>query len=153
MFNLTYSHFATAYRQYAALDKAGLAASLGWSAFSGNSGAVLTSLALLAAGAPLSGNVRITAGPFAGRSVCNEGNRLADWLGERFATPEVLPFSGSIGDVSGFLFGKRGIVAFVESAGGPWGGDIRLLDNGNAGVLCCAAQSRHTSEVRFWPLN
>src|SRR6185369_10644352 len=83
MLNLNYVTLAAAYRRYAAVAPAALREALGWSAYSSTpayarNGAVLTSLALLSAGVPLSGPLRIEAGPLAGRKVQNGANRLAD---------------------------------------------------------------------------
>ena len=71
MFNLSYAHFANAYRRYASRDVQTLAAELGWEEQGAQraNGALVTSLALLSVGAPLTGTQAIAAGPLAGRRV------------------------------------------------------------------------------------
>ena len=160
MFNLSYANFANAYRRYAALDGNDLLADLGWEQQTGvpGNGALLTSLALLSLGIPLAGSQRISAGsqrisagPLTGGRAFNGANRLADWLGERFGTPEIIPLDQGLAEVAYSLFGRRGIVAFIQGSG-PRGGLIGLLDGRNAQALCCAADSKHPLEVRFWEL-
>ena len=153
MFNLSYANFANAYRRYAALDGNDLLADLGWERQTGvpGNGAVRTSLALLSLGVPLAGSQRISAGPLTGGRAFNGANRLADWLGERFANPEIIPLDQGLAEVAYSLFGRRGIVAFIQGSG-PRGGLIGLLDGRNAQALCCAADSKHPLEVRFWEL-
>ena len=116
MFNLSYAHFANAYRRYASRDVQTLAAELGWAEQGAQraNGALVTSLALLSVGAPLTGRQAIAAGPLAGRRVCRGANRLADWLSERYALPEIIPLDQGLGEVAGQLFGRRGIVAFIQ---------------------------------------
>ncbi len=153
MFNLNYNQFASAYRRYASRDAQTLVAELGWTGqrSPGSNGALLTSLALLAAGAPLAGTHAIAAGPLAGRRVCRGANRLADWLAERYALPEIIPLDRGLGEVVCQLFGRRGIVAFIQG-NGPFGGLIGLLDGRNAQALCCRAAACHPVEIRFWEL-
>jgi len=156
MFNLNYANFANAYRRYAALDKDSLFNTLGWADKVGSlgyahNGAVLTSLALLSCGVPLSGALRIEAGPLAGGKAFNGANRLADWLSVRHETPEILTLDKGLPEVAYQLFGRRGIIAFIQGSG-PQGGLIGLLDGRNAGALCCAAEIKHPLEVRFWQL-
>ncbi len=153
MFNLSYANFANAWRRFAELDGEQLLADLGCdsqSAQLGN-GAMLTSLALLSLGIPLGGSLRIATGPLAGGRVFNGANQLADWLGERFATPEIIPLDQGLGQAAYQLFGRRGIAAFIQG-NGPSGGLIGLLDGCNANALCCAAQNKHPLELRFWEL-
>ncbi len=154
MFNLSYANFANTYRRYATQDGRSLLADLGWEPQSGllGNGAILTSLALLTLGIPLPGSQPIAAGPLTGGRVFNGANRLADWLGERFATPENIPLDHELGDVAYLLFGRRGIVAFIQGSG-PGGGLIGLLDGTNASTLCSMAQRKHPLEVRFWELH
>ena len=157
MFNLNYANFSNAFRRYAELDKGSLFNTLGWADKAGSSGyvrngAVLTSLALLSSGVPLSGSVRIDAGSLMGGKVFNGANRLAEWLSVRHEMPEILSLDKGLSDVAYQLFGRRGIVAFIQGSG-PQGGAIGLLDGRNAGVLCCAAELKHPLEVRFWPLS
>ena len=153
MFNLSYAHFANAYRRYASRDAQTLAAELGWAEQGAQraNGALVTSLALLAVGAPLTGTQAIAAGPLAGRRVCRGANRLADWLSERYALPEIIPLDHGLGEVAGQLFGRRGIVAFVQG-NGPSGGLIGLVDGRNAQPLCCKAAACHPLDIRFWEL-
>lgn len=154
MFNLSYANFANAYRRYAEAGGATLQAELGGDVHSvrlGN-GALLTSLALLSLGVPLSGSQRISAGPLAGGRVFNGADRLADWLSKRFAAPEIISLEQGLGEVAYQLFGRRGIVAFVQGSG-PQGGQIGLLDGRNASSLCCAAEIKHPLEVRIWELH
>ena len=156
MFNLSYANFANAYRRHAALDKDALFASLGWSSLDSSSGhvrngAVLTSLALLSAKVPLNGALPILEGPLAGGKVLSGANRLAEWLGHHFAEPEILALEHGMGELIDRLFGRRGILAFIQGSG-PQGGSIALLDRSNAGPLCAAAESKHPLEARFWAL-
>lgn len=153
MFNLSYAHFANAYRRYASRDAQTLAAELGWAEQGAQraSGVLVTSLALLAVGAPLTGTQAIAAGPLAGRRVCRGADRLADWLSERYALPEIIPLDHGLGDAACHLFGRRGIVAFVQG-NGPSGGLIGLLDGRNALPLCCKAAACHPLDIRFWEL-
>lgn len=155
MFNLSYAHFATAYRRQASQDKAALFASLGWPESLGAgfaNGAVVTSLALLSAGATLGGNRRIESGPWAGKRVFTGADALADWLDGHFSAPEDVTGAGGLGDIAYGLFGRRGIVAFRQGIG-PQGGLIGLLDGRNASALCCRAESHHPQAVQFWELN
>lgn len=157
MLNLNYVTLATAYRRYAALAPAALLEALGWSRSAGTpayarNGAILTSLALLSAGVPLNGPLRVEAGPLVGRKVQNGANRLADWLGAHHKTPEMLLLDNGLGGVAEQLFGRRGIVAFIQGSG-PSGGAIALLDGRNAAAVCIAAQSKHPLEVRFWEIS
>lgn len=157
MLNLNYATLARAYRHYAALSPAELFESLGWSdqaAHSGHAGngAVLTSLALLAANVPVSGPLQIKAGPLAGRKVQNAANRLAEWFAVHHQSPEILALDQGLEDVAYQLFGRRGIVAFIQGTG-PAGGSIALLDGHNAAALCAAAQLCHPLEVHFWEIN
>jgi len=153
MFNLSYANFANAYRRHAAIDRQALAAELGWAERPRSAnGALITSLALLSLGAPLAGSQIIAAGPLAGGRVFIGANHLADWLGERFVKPEVIMLDRGLGDVAYQLFGRYGIVAFMQG-NGPNGGLIGLLDGRNAQTLCCSAESRHPLEVRFWELH
>lgn len=156
MFNLNYASFSNAYRRYAEMDKGSLFNILGWADKGGSSGyvrnsAVLTSLALLSSGVPLSGSLRIDAGSLMGGKVFNGANRLAEWLSVRHETPELLSLDKGLAEVAYQLFGRRGIVAFIQGSG-PQGGFIGLLDGRNASALCCAAELKHPLEVRFWPL-
>lgn len=156
MLNLNYATLASAYQYYAALTPAELLETLGWSDKAGSSGharsgAVLTSLALLSASVPLSGPLTIEAGPLAGRKVQSGANRLADWLAERHAAPETLSLAGGLNQVASQLFGRRGIVAFIQGTG-PAGGSIALLDGRNAASVCIAAEVVHPLEVRFWEI-
>lgn len=153
MFNLSYANFANAYRRYAAQDGNNLLAELGWERQTGvlGNGALLVSLALISLGVPLAGSQRISAGSLTGGRAFNGANRLADWLGERFAVPEIIPLDQGLAEVAYSLFGRRGIVAFIQGSG-PRGGLIGLLDGTNAQALCCAADCKHPLEVRFWEL-
>lgn len=156
MFNLSYASFAGAYHGYAGLDKETLFASLGWSGLDSSSGhvrngAVLTSLALLTAGAPLHGSLPVLAGPLAGSKVLSGANRLADWLAIHFAEPEILDLGLGMTGLTDQLFGQRGILAFIQGSG-PQGGSIALLDRNNAGALWVAAEGKHPLAARFWPL-
>jgi hypothetical protein len=83
--------------------------------------------------------------------VCRGANRLADWLSERYALPEIIPLDQGLGEVAGKLFGRRGIVAFIQG-NGPSGGLIGLLDGHSAQSLCCKAAARHPLDIRFWEL-
>lgn len=153
MFNLSYANFATAYRRYTIVDSQTLLADLECdeqSAQIGN-GALLISLALLSLGIPLAGSHRIAAGALAGRRAFTGANRLADWLGERFATPEIIPLDHGVAELTYPLFGRRGIVAFIQGSGSR-GGLIGLLDGRNAHVMCRIAHSKHPLETRFWEL-
>jgi len=157
MLSLNYPSFSTAYRRYAELDTGALFAALGWAEKAGmpgysRNGAVLTSLALLACGIPLNGGVPIEAGPLAGGRVFNGANRLAEWLGMRHESPEILPMDKGLAEVAYQLHGRRGIVAFIQ-ASGPQGGFIALSDGRNAGALCHAAETKHPQEVHFWALS
>lgn len=157
MLNLNYATLANAYRHYAALGPSELFATLGWSDKAGSSGylqngAVLTSLALLSSNVPLSGPLTIEAGPLAGRKVQNGANRLADWLAERHTMPETLSLAAGMGAVANKLFGRRGLVAFIQGTG-PAGGSIVLLDGRNAAAACIAAERMHPLDVRFWAIS
>lgn len=153
MFNLSYQNFANAYRRYARQDKASLLAELGWPAGQrACTSALTTSLALLSAGAPLNGNARIEAGALEGRRAFTGANHLADWLVDHFGAPQVIPLEAGLGNVADQLYGKRGIIAFMQGSG-PQGGMIGLVDGTNAAPLCCAAEIHHPLEVRFWALN
>lgn len=156
MLNLNYATLADAYRRYAAMNQAEIFATLGWSDKIGSpgylrNGAILTSLALLSANAPLSGPLKIEAGPLAGRKVQNGANRLADWLTERHTPPETVSLAHGMSAVANQLFGRRGIVAFTQGTG-PAGGSIALLDGRNAAAVCIAAGRKHPLEVRFWEI-
>lgn len=156
MLNLNFATLVKAYRHYAALPPAELLAGLGWAERAGSpgyarNGAILTSLALLSCSTPLSGPLRIEAGPLAGRKVENGANRLADWLAERHLAPELIPLAGGLGQVAYQLFGRRGIVAFIQG-NGPAGGEIALIDGRNATAQCIAAETCHPLEVRFWEI-
>ena len=154
MLNLSYANFANAYRHYASLDRSSLSAELGWEERGAQftNGALLASLALLTLGSPVPGTQRIEAGHLIGRRVCNGANRLADWLSERHVTPEIIPLEQGLSDVAYQLFGRRGIVAFIQGTG-PAGGLIGLLDGRNAPFLCRAAESHYPLEIRFWELS
>jgi len=156
MFNLSYANFSVAYRRYAALDQGSLLEALGWADNAGScpyarNGALLTSLALLSCGIPLSGSLRIEGGPLAGGKAFNGANRLADWLSVRHDVPEILSLDKGLSEIAYQLFGRRGIVAFMQGTG-PQGGLIGLVDGRNAGVICSAAASKYPLEVCFWPL-
>jgi hypothetical protein len=156
MLNLNFATLASAYRRYAAMTPAELLETLGWSEQAGSpgyarNGAVLTSLALLSSNVPLSGPLKIEAGPLTGRKVQNGANRLADWLAERHAPPENLALDKGLSAVANRLFDRRGIVAFTQGTG-PAGGVIALLDGRNAAALCIAAESVHPQAVRFWEI-
>jgi len=155
MLNLNYATLASAYRHYAALKPAELLETLGWSdkalIVGTRSGAILSSLALLSASVPLSGPLTIAAGPLAGRKVQTGANRLADWLAEHHTAPETLSLAGGLNAVANQLFGRRGIVAFIQGTG-PAGGAIALLDGRNAASACIAAELAHPLEVRFWEI-
>lgn len=155
MLNLNYASLASAYRRYAALPVAELIKALGWAEQSANigagNGALLTSLALVSVNTPLSGPLKIEAGPLRGRKVQNGANRLADWLAERHQAPEILSLDNGLEHVAYTLFGRRGIVAFMQATG-PSGGSIALLDGHNAAALCATAQHKHPIEIRFWAI-
>lgn len=157
MFILSYANFSTAYRRYAQLDQKSLFDLLGWADPAGlpghaANGAVLTSLALLAAGIPVNGSVKIEAGPLAGSKAINGANRLAEWLAQRHTAPEILSLDAGMPGIVDSLLGRRGIVAFIQGTG-PAGGMIGLLDGRNAGALCRAAEHKHPLAVHFWALN
>lgn len=156
MLNLNFATLIKGYRHYAALSQAELLSSLGWAERAGApgyglNGAIQTSLALLTCSAPLSGLLRIEAGPLAGRKVENGANRLADWLSVRHQTPEIISLDGGLGQVAYQLFGRRGIVAFIQGAG-PAGGEIAVIDGRDAAAHCIAAEICHPLEVRFWEI-
>lgn len=157
MLNLNYVTLISAFRHYAALDANGLLASLGWSDKAGGpgdvrNGAILTSLALLSASVPVTGPLKIEAGPLAGRKVENGANQLADWLAERHTAPEMLSLTHGMHTVAGQLFGRRGIVAFKQGYGRA-GGSTALFDSRNAAAVCIAAERKHPIEVRFWEIS
>lgn len=155
MFNLSYTGFAQAWRRYAntaLLTELSSDAGAEPSALQLDNGAFRASVALLSLGIPVAGSRRIDAGPLTGGRAFTGANAMADWLGERFDTPETFPIERGLGDIADRLFGRRGIVAFV-SGNGPQGGLIGLLEGSNAHGLCAAAQPRHPCEVRFWTLN
>lgn len=153
MFNLSYRHFANAYRRFERMDKESLFAELGWPAGQhACTHALITSLALLSAGAPLNGNARIESGALRGGRAFTGANHLAEWLVDHFGEPQGIPLAGSPGEVAYQLYGQRGIVAFMQGSG-PQGGLIGLLDGANAAPMCCAAEIHHPLEVRFWALN
>lgn len=153
MFPLSYQNFANAYRRYHRLDKDSLFAELGWQAGQrAHSDALVTSLALLSAGAPLAGDAPVEAGALAGRRAFTGANRLADWLVAHLGEPTLIPMDGGLGEVAYQLYGKRGIVAFIQGSG-PQGGSIGLVDGANGAPLCCAAELHHPLEVRFWELH
>nr|MBL8411525.1 hypothetical protein [Dechloromonas sp.] len=156
MLNLNFATLIHGYRHYAQLSPAELLAGLGWSERLGSpgyarNGAILTSLALLSCSAPLSGPLRIEAGPLAGRKVQNGANRLADWLAERHTAPEIITLDGGLGQVAYQLFGRRGILAFIQGTG-PAGGEIAVVDGRDAAAVCIAAETCHPLEVRFWEI-
>jgi len=154
MLNLNFATLINGYRHYANLPPAELLASLGWSERAGTpghvrNGAILTSLALLSCSVPLCGPLKIEAGCFAGHKLQNGANRLADWLSVRHTAPEVIALDGGLGQVAYQLFGRRGILAFIQGTG-PAGGEIAVIDGRDAAAVCIAAETRHPLEVRFW---
>lgn len=156
MLNLNFATLIHSYRHYARMPPAELLASLGWDERAGSpgyarNGALLTSLALLGCSAPLAGPLKIEAGPLAGRKAQNGANRLADWLGERHGAPEIISLDGGLGQVANQLFGRRGIVAFIQGSG-PAGGDIAVIDGRDAVAACIAAETCHPLAVRFWAI-
>lgn len=154
MLNLNFATLINGYRHHAHLPPAELLAGLGWAERAGSpgyacNGAILTSLALLACSVPLSGPLKIEAGPFAGRKLQNGANRLADWLAVRHTAPEIISLEGGLGQVAYQLYGRRGIVAFIQGTG-PAGGEIAVIDGRDAAIHCIAAETCHPLEVRFW---
>lgn len=157
MLNLNFATLIKGYRQHAAQPPAQLLAGLGWSERAGApgyavNGAMLTSLALLACGAPLAGPLRIEAGPWVGRKVQNGANRLADWLSERHTAPEDVSLDGDLAAFAERLAGRRGILAFRQ-ANGPAGGHITVLDGRNAVAASVAAAPRQPVAVQFWEIS
>lgn len=154
MLNLNYATLAAAHRRYAGMTAAALRETLGCPesamARAGN-GAILTSLALVGAGVQLSGPLKIENGALAGRKLENAPNRLAEWLATRHRAPEVLAVGKGLADVAYRLFGRRGIVAFVQGTG-PAGGSIAVVDGRNAAALCVAAETLHPRVVHFWEI-
>jgi hypothetical protein len=156
MLNLNFATLIKGYRQHAALPADELLAGLGWAERAGSPGyapnsAILTSLALLSCGAPVSGPLKIDAGPWLGRKLQNGANRLADWLSQRHGTPELIALDGGLSKVAERLAGRRGIIAFIQGSG-PAGGHITLLDGRNAVAACRSAETRQPLEVRFWEI-
>lgn len=154
MLNLNYATLATAYRHYDGMTPAALRETLGCSESAmvrAGNGAVLTSLALISAGVQLSGPLKIENGPLTGRKLENAPNRLAEWLATRHREPENLALTKGLADVAYQLFGRRGIVAFIQGTG-PAGGSIALLDGKNATPHCVAAEALHPQAVYFWEI-
>lgn len=153
MFNLSYASFANAWRRYATLDDNRLQIELGWAHPPGQrgNGALITSLALLTLGMPLPGTHLILAGPLTGSRAFTGANRLADWLGQRYAPSQALALEHGLAEAAATLYGRRGILAFIQGSG-PQGGLIGLLDGTNAQALCRAADTKHPLEARFWEL-
>lgn len=157
MLNLNFITVASAYRRFAAMDEKTLFAELGWSDRLGMPGyhrndALLISLALLAAGAPLQGRLRVESGRLTGGKVESSASRLAAWLGEHHLAPELAAVETGALTVADSFFGQRGIVAFVRDSS-PSGGSIALLDGKTADAACRDALHVHPQDVRFWPLN
>ena len=154
MLNLNYAAVSRAYHRFAAQRDTELFESLGWGDRLGAPGyrrtdALHLSLALLSCKAPLNGPLRIQAGPLAGGLADAAANRLADGLTQHHGRPERLGADTSSARQA--LFGRRGIVAFMQHAG-PNGGRIALIDGRDATAVCRRAQMSHPYEIRFWPL-
>lgn len=154
MLNLTYAAVSRAYHRFATQHDTELFESLGWGDRLGAPGyrrtdALHVSLALLSCKAPLNGPLRIQSGPLAGGLADAAANRLADSLVLRHGEPERLVADVAIARDA--LFGRRGIVAFMQHAG-PNGGRIALFDGRDATAACRRAQMCHPHEIRFWPL-
>ncbi|KAA3653757.1 MAG: hypothetical protein DWQ11_07200 [Proteobacteria bacterium] len=154
MLNLNYAAVSRAYRRFAALTDTDLFEALGWAACIGAPGyrrtdALHLSLALLSCKAPLTGPLSVLAGPLAGGRADGASNRLAEWLLQRHGAPERLP--AVIESAAEALFGRRGIVAFMQHAG-PDGGRIALFDGRDPFAMCRRATTCHPYEIRFWPL-
>lgn len=157
MLNLNYITVASAYHRFAAMDEKSLFAELGWSDRVRVPGcrrndSVIMSLALLVAGAPLQGPLRVESGSLMGGRVECSVSRLADWLGEHHLAPELAPVEDWALAVAELFFGRRGIIAFVRDPS-PMGGSIALLDGKTAHAACLKALHVHPQDVRFWPLN
>jgi hypothetical protein len=156
MLNLNFATLIKAWHRHAGQPARQVLADLGWAERAGSpgyavNGAILTSLALLAAGAPLAGPLRIEAGPWAGRKVENGANRLADWLATRHQAPENLNLDGGLGQLANQLHGRRGILAFIQG-NGPAGGHIAIVDGRSALPACIAAEACQPLAVHFWEI-
>lgn len=157
MLNLNFQSLAIPYRRFAALSDVDLADALGLVGLLGTprcprNGALHLSLGLAAAGIPITGPIRIDAGPHAGRRIDYAANRLGGWLASRHGEPEVVSLEAGMQRAAASLAGRRGIAVFVQPVG-PTGGTAVLLDGCNAAAECVRAMRHHVSEIHFWPLS
>jgi hypothetical protein len=156
MLNISYATVARAYGHYAALDNQTFYSDLGWSDRLGTpgfhrTGALNLSLALVTCGVHLNASTVIESGSLAGKRVDTRANHLADQLVQRHTPPELIDCEAGPLAAASELYGRRGIVAFMQRTG-PNGGAIALLDGRSADRICAQAMHVQPYEIRFWPL-
>src|SRR5690606_1973742 len=114
-----------------------------------NTCAARMSLALLKAGVPISGRIKIKSGKFSGRSIEPEAKLLADQLmsATLLGKPEIYRSR----EASTKINNRKGVV-FFRKIGGVNGDHIDLIDSFNAQQLCHSNCYFNSAEVWFWEL-
>lgn len=114
-----------------------------------NTCATRMSLALLKAGVPFAGRLKVKKGEHKGRAIEPGAKRLADQLSLKSALgkPEIL----SAKDALTRLEGRKGVVFFWKMAHYS-GGHIDLIEVNKAAATCHSACYMDSKEIWFWEL-
>ena len=114
--------------------------------------AIRMSLALVASGFPLTGNMKVNAGRLKGRAIETAQARLSNTLKRAWGKPEV--YRGEL-EARPAVANRSGVVSFFQIRGPAVrsGGHIDLVFPGAAGLSTCARSCFFgAAEVWFWPL-
>jgi hypothetical protein len=114
-----------------------------------NTCAVRMSAALLRSGVPITGRLRVKAGPLKGHHVEPGAKRLADQLSQEgfLGRPQILKTSEALKK----LEGQQGVVFFWKMSDYA-GGHIDLVQVHNSSAVCSSACYFNAKEIWFWPL-
>ena len=111
--------------------------------------AIRMSVALNTAGVPITGWLRVKAGPLKGKSIEPSQAKLSRWLKERWGQPELFKSEDAAQRGIG---NQSGVVSFWGIDGTPQG-HIDLVKPDEQGFHACAMSCYFKSrEIWFWPV-
>jgi hypothetical protein len=111
--------------------------------------AIRMSVSLVAVGEPLTGWLKIKAGPLKGKSVEPSQAKLSRWLKERWGQPEVF---SSKDEARGGIGARTGVASFWGLHGTPQGHIDIVKPDGNGFHTCAMSCYFESREIWFWPV-
>ena len=111
--------------------------------------AIRMSLALVAAGAPLTGWLKIKAGPLKGKSVEPSQAKLSRWLKNEWGQPEIFRRTS---DAQREIGVRTGVASFWGLAGTSQGHIDLVKPDGNGFHECAMSCYFDSREIWFWPV-